>query len=128
MTDVSHGAILRRLREDAGLSMAALGERAGVPKPSVQVYEGGASPNIAAARRIARVLGVNVADIWGDGGDASAEDVAPGADVDVRVALRLARALNTTVETLFGHVADDLAAANATPAPADVAEAPGAAA
>jgi transcriptional regulator with XRE-family HTH domain len=40
-------------------------------------------------------------------------------------ALRLARALNSTVEALFGHVvADDLAAANATPAPADVAERP----
>lgn len=65
MTDLTHGAILRKFREEAELSMAALGERAGVPKPSIQVYEGGTLPNVGAALRLARALGTTVETIWG---------------------------------------------------------------
>lgn len=75
--------------------MAALAAEAGVPKPSIQIYEGGTLPNVGAALRLARALGVTVEAIWG---------------------------------TTALPPADDLAAANAQPAPVDVAEHPEAAA
>lgn len=60
-----HGAILRRLRDEAGLSMAELAALSGVPKPSIQIYESGTVPNVGAALRLARALGVQVEEIWG---------------------------------------------------------------
>lgn len=95
------GARLKRRRKELDLSMADLAREAKVKKPSIQAYEGGASPNIAAAQRIARALGVSVADVWGDDLDAAADDASPGADVDVRAALRLARTLGVPVESIW---------------------------
>lgn len=60
-----HGAILRRLRDEAELSMAQLAALSGVSKPSIQIYEQGTVPNVGAAMRLARALGVQVEDIWG---------------------------------------------------------------
>lgn len=59
------GAILRRLRTEAGLSMAQLAERAGVIKPSLQKWEAGVVPNVESAIRIARALGTTPEAIWG---------------------------------------------------------------
>jgi len=116
------GARMKRLRDALDISMAELAARAKVKKPSIQAYESGASPNIAAAQRIARALGVTVVDLWGDDLDAAADDVAPGADVDVRAALRLARSLGVPVETIWPVDA----AVEAAP-PADTDDAPEAA-
>jgi transcriptional regulator with XRE-family HTH domain len=101
------GARLKRLRDGLDISMAELAVRAKVKKPSIQAYESGASPNLAAARRIARALGVTVVDIWGDDLDAGATDTSPDAGVDVRVALRTARDLGVPVESLWPEDSND---------------------
>ena len=101
VTNEPPGARLKRRRKELDLSMAELASAAKVKKPSIQAYEAGVSPNIAAAQRIARVLGVSILDVWGDDLDAAADDASPGDDVDVRAALRLARTLGVTVESIW---------------------------
>ena len=57
--NVALGAAIRALRERAGLSQAALGERAGLPPQSISAIEGGRhEPTWGDLRRIAQGLEV----------------------------------------------------------------------
>jgi len=52
---------LRKAREDAGITQAALGDATGFGKRSIARYEaGGALPSIQGAAAIARILGVSL--------------------------------------------------------------------
>jgi transcriptional regulator with XRE-family HTH domain len=54
---VSFAARLRHLRESAGLSVAALAERAGLSRMAVHRYENGRIPSLAVAERLAKAFG-----------------------------------------------------------------------
>lgn len=62
MTDESDlGRIVRQMREDAGLALRELAEKADVSESFVsQIERGVANPSVASLRRIAEALGVSV--------------------------------------------------------------------
>jgi transcriptional regulator with XRE-family HTH domain len=58
---MSFGQHLRALREAAGLSLAALARKAGVPASTLRHWEGsGGMPGLPALLRLAEALGVRV--------------------------------------------------------------------
>jgi transcriptional regulator with XRE-family HTH domain len=60
-----HVNTLRILREATGLTQKELGEKVGVTGSSISYIEHGVNvPNVITAQRIARALGVDVADLW----------------------------------------------------------------
>ena len=59
------GARVRSLRRERGLTLKALGARAGLSHPFLSQLERGlARPSLGSIERIARALGVPVADLW----------------------------------------------------------------
>jgi transcriptional regulator with XRE-family HTH domain len=62
---MSFGAMLKRLREERGLTQEALAKKARVHRVYVAQLETGAkdNPSLAVAQRIARALGVAVTDL-----------------------------------------------------------------
>jgi transcriptional regulator with XRE-family HTH domain len=59
------GAQVRALRRERGLTLKALGERAGLSHPFLsQVERGLAQPSLGSVQRIAGALGVPVAQLW----------------------------------------------------------------
>jgi transcriptional regulator with XRE-family HTH domain len=59
------GRAVRRLREDRGLSLKQLAERAGVSESFVsQVERGVANPSVASLRRISDALGASIASLF----------------------------------------------------------------
>jgi len=57
---------LKELRHEAGLTLQALGDLCGFSKVTMHNLEGGQSPRLEAAYRIAKVLGVSVYSVWPD--------------------------------------------------------------
>jgi transcriptional regulator with XRE-family HTH domain len=59
------GRVLKRLREDKGLSQAALAKRSGVAQGYISQMEAGEkkNPGIETLRKIARALGVPVTEL-----------------------------------------------------------------
>jgi len=59
------GARVRSLRRERGLTLKALGARAGLSHPFLSQLERGlARPSLASIERIAGALGVSVSDLW----------------------------------------------------------------
>jgi transcriptional regulator with XRE-family HTH domain len=59
------GAQVRALRRERGLTLKALGQRAGLSHPFLsQVERGLARPSVGSVQRIAHALGVPVAHLW----------------------------------------------------------------
>jgi putative transcriptional regulator len=68
------GSRLKRLRTEAGLTQAALAERAGVPLQTLRNWEHGRrEPLLSTAARLARGLGVSLDRLVDNDGDAAAE-------------------------------------------------------
>lgn len=55
---------MRRLREERGLTLAALSGQAQVSVPALSNFERGEVPGVHRATRIAHALGVEPGDIW----------------------------------------------------------------
>ncbi len=60
--------VLRKLREEKGLSMADLAAKADVTDAYIAMLETGkrANPSLEVLKRLARALGVSVAELLGD--------------------------------------------------------------
>jgi transcriptional regulator with XRE-family HTH domain len=59
------GARVRTLRRERGLTLKALGARAGLSHPFLSQLERGlARPSLASIERIAEALGISVSDLW----------------------------------------------------------------
>jgi DNA-binding XRE family transcriptional regulator len=56
---------LRDLRKEAGISSKELALLSGISESSIERIEWGDSPSLANALRLANVLNLSVADIWG---------------------------------------------------------------
>jgi transcriptional regulator with XRE-family HTH domain len=114
------GRQVRMLRVSRSLSQSDLGRTIGVTFQQVQKYENGVN-RISASKlyEIAEVLGVEVAQLFADAGDA--EKIAAEPDLPKRIDLLIAHALS---ELPDGHVKEQLTAlilalAQKEPAPAD---------
>jgi transcriptional regulator with XRE-family HTH domain len=57
--------VLRRVREDAGLSGAEAARRIGVSRTTLWRAEHGVIPNVSARLRIALFYGLRPSDVWG---------------------------------------------------------------
>src|ERR687886_585385 len=66
----SFGEVMRRLRQEAGLSQAGLAAAAGVHLRQIHRYESGEQqPALDVAQRLASALGVTLDELAGDSGD-----------------------------------------------------------
>src|SRR5579872_1905122 len=107
------GDKIKSLREQAGLSQAALARRAGVSQPVIHALENGSQPSSKKLPQIARALGVSAVDIDPSYGLPSRPALAPvrpeGGSTSAAFIEELAR--SGVEPKLIGRAYDALAAA-----------------
>lgn len=94
------GAVIRRRRNELGLSQEQLSEKVGVSYQQIQRYEnGGSMLNVENVQRIAKVLAIPVASFFEVGQpDMTAEPVTPYASSEEKTLLRSFRDLTSRAD------------------------------